>query len=65
MKGFSLNYTAAAHVNLKRLRKQVKEFVKRDMVDKVAVVQPQIRRTKDHNIVTMMMRKEHGVVYNK
>lgn len=65
VKGFSLNFVASAAVNFKSLRKMVKNFVVNDTVDMVKVVQYQIARQKDHEIVTKTSSKNYRVVYDK
>ncbi len=64
VKGFSLGHSTAAHINMKRMKRQVKLFVE-GIDDPVTVYTPQIRRTLDHKIVTQTLRKIHRVVYNK
>ncbi|WP_141202214.1 hypothetical protein [Oceanimonas doudoroffii] len=65
VKGFSLNYANAAHINFKRMRQQVKDFVKTRNLDRVTVYENQIQRMKNHNVVTVPTSKVQKVVYCK
>jgi len=66
VKGFSLNFSTAAHVNFKRMRRQVRAYVQNNReTDEVVTYGNQIRRTKTHQIVTEPFRKVQKVVYCK
>ncbi len=65
VKGFALNYSTGAHINFSRLKRQVVKFVKEDEIDEITIYQTQIRRMKDHRIVSEIQRKKHNLVYTK
>lgn len=65
VKGFALNYTNAAHINLKRMKNQVSKFVKDKTAEKIGTVGHMIKRTKDHRIITVTCKKDLSVVYRK
>ena len=65
IRGFTLNYHAAAHLNLENLRRKVEAFVQHGEKQKTLIVQPQIQRTKERQLVTADVGKEYSVVYDK
>ncbi len=65
VKGFSLNHSTAAHINFKKMRSQVWNYVKRGKIEEVVIYDYQIKRTKTHEIVTEPYRKVQKVVYSK
>ncbi len=64
-KGFSLDYTAGAHINFKRMKRQVFAYVREKKIEEVTVYHPQIRRLNNHQIVTTTERKVQKLVYVK
>ena len=65
VKGFRLSYQSSAHINFKRMKKQVISFVKCGKIDQVTLYNDQIQRTKLHKIVTAPTSKVQKVVYKK
>ena len=65
IRGFTLNYHAAAHLNLAKLRQRVTEFVERGSSNKDAVVQPQITRMANREVITMDQMKDYSISYDK
>lgn len=65
VKGFSLNFSNAAHINFEKMREQVHSFVKSREFKEVTIYQPQIKRTKKHQVVTETLRKVQKLVYCK
>jgi len=65
VKGFTLNYATASHVNFRSLRQMVKTFVQVTGEKSIKVVQHQIGRQADHSIVTKTTAKNYSVVYDK
>ncbi len=65
VKGFSLNHSMAAHINFKKMRSQVWNYVKKGKIEEVPIYDYQIKCTKMHEIVTEPFRKVQKVVYSK
>ncbi len=65
IRGFTLNHHAATRLTRKNLKRKVWQFVKHGMKEKTMVVQPQIARTDERNVVTRDVAKEYGIVYDK
>ncbi len=66
IRGFTLNYQAAARLNLKTLREKVKKFVRgvRDP-HPINIIQPQITRSHNREVVTQDRSKRYSIVYDK
>ncbi len=64
-KGFRLSHSTAAHINFKRMKRQIRKFVKHGTSDPVTIYEQRIKRTKDYKIVTEIQSKIHRVGYNK
>ena len=66
VKGFPLDFTSLKHINAISMKNKVKAFVKNGCHEIIPVVQPMIRTMpKDNKKVTMMVRKQWKVVYDK
>jgi hypothetical protein len=65
IRGFTLNHHAAAHLNRRNLKKKVMDFVRFGLRNKTSIVQPQIARTANREVVTKDIAKDYGVVYDK
>ena len=64
IRSFTLNNTSSKLLNFKTLKRLLLDWLKGDR-RRIDIVAPQIRRTKDANIVTRTYRKSYGVVYDK
>lgn len=64
IRGFTLSCSAALRLNFESMKRILFAWLANDK-HQIDVVSPQIRRTKDHNIVTRVSSKSYGVVYDK
>ena len=64
IRGFTLSSTAAKQLNFKTMKLLLGAWL-RDQKQQIRIVAPQIRRQKNHDIVTRTYCKSYGIVYDK
>ena len=64
IRGFTLNSTSTKRLNFKTMKTLLFQWMK-NIPRSIDIVAPQIRRTKDNQLVTRTYCKKYGVVYDK
>lgn len=64
IRGFTLTSTSSLKLNFQTMKKMLLQWLA-DENKPIEIVFPQIRRNRDHTIVTRVSSKSYGIVYDK